>query len=142
MNDNSIRIYVQSDRVPGAIAVVDLAQELEEGWQTFSMAVRAEMLRTLQRLPGEREVLAYLCRVIAERIKWTAPTVLTADPAAQTLNDVIAGAGDRARADVVKDLVKVRELIERAPRSGDAVMIARELGELIDRHSATAQATR
>jgi len=125
----SIRIYVQSDRVPGAIAVVDLAQELEEQWTAFNVAVDAEMLRTLQRLPGERERVAYLCRTIAERIKWTAQSVLSADPACRSLNDVITAAGDRARGAVVKELIALRET--RLPRS---IEFDQELALIVARH--------
>ncbi len=109
-----VRIYVQEDHVPGAIAVIDLAQELEQEWPAFVEHVRAHALEHLPERPKieraewnldqDRAVASFLCRLIAERIKWTAQSVLSADPACSSINDVITAAADRARGDTLADI--------------------------------------
>lgn len=100
----NIRIYVQEDTVPGAIAVVDLAQELEEEWQRFVERVTEEASAGLEGVACHRRVSGFMVRVIAERIKWTAQSILSADPGCSSINDVVRAAADRARAEILAEL--------------------------------------
>ncbi len=129
-----LRILVQDPHQPVTHAI-DLLQQLEEAWTAWGAELAAQMTRDLGRLPNPRELADHGARVIAERIKWTLQSVVSADPAAKSINDLITGAADRAAAAICRELVD----LQRKWGSDAPLGLADELAGIITRHGPRAQ---
>lgn len=133
-----LKILVRSERHPVAHAI-NLALELEDSWDKWCAELAAKMTRDLERIPNPRELEDHGARIIAERIKWTLQSVVSAEPAAQSINDLITGAADRARAGVLEDVARVKDRI-MLELGAPFAWLTEELEAIATRHAVTPRA--